>query len=286
MQGSLGTKRRSSTESGQGAWKVSKMHVWEERLVRNCENGLNPDAKLVEDKKFGAKLCEQAVGIWQGHTSVWRDQNVLTRLNQRLSDRLNLWLQIWPNFIDTKPETKFWRDRTWGSPECDIRKNFVTNEYTNISVSKNLHDQLSKYIRIKNLTERSNSFGATRVRSKVCGIHWINFFDGTKSSCSAVAGAGMKKLWRDRIWDVILCTGEKNVAEIVQRGSAAQGGKSERSEEVVGAKLCKEAVGDDRTRGRKLMGSVGGWGRVGQDVLTFQKKVKFGLDLWLGTFGD
>ena len=69
------------------------------------------------------------------------------------------------------------------------------------------------------------------------------------------------------------------MAEIVQRGSAAQGGKSERGEKVVGAKLCKEAVGDDRTRGRKLMGSVGGWGRVGQDVLTFQKKVKFGLDL-------
>ena len=48
------------------AWEVSKMHVWEERLVRNCENGLNPDAKLLKDKKFGAKLCEQAVGIWQG----------------------------------------------------------------------------------------------------------------------------------------------------------------------------------------------------------------------------
>ena len=53
------------------------------------------------------------------------------------------------------------------------------------------------------------------------------------------------------------------MAEIVQRGSAAQGGKSERGEKVVGAKLCKEAVGDDRTRGRKLIGSVGGWGRVG-----------------------
>ena len=52
------------------AWEVSKMHVWEERSVRNCENGLNPDAKLLKDKKFEAKLCEQAVGTWQGQSSV------------------------------------------------------------------------------------------------------------------------------------------------------------------------------------------------------------------------
>ena len=55
-------------------WEVSKMHVWEERLVRNCENGLNPDAKLLEDKKFEAKLCEQAVGIWQGQNSAVCDE--------------------------------------------------------------------------------------------------------------------------------------------------------------------------------------------------------------------
>ena len=36
--------------------------------------------------------------------------------------------------------------------ECDIRKNFDTNEYPNIFVSKNLHEWMSEYIHIKNLT--------------------------------------------------------------------------------------------------------------------------------------
>ena len=37
--------------------------------------------------------------------------------------------------------------------ECDIRKIFDTNEYPNIFVSKNLHEWMSEYIRIKNLTQ-------------------------------------------------------------------------------------------------------------------------------------
>ena len=37
--------------------------------------------------------------------------------------------------------------------ECGIRENFNTNEYPNIFVSKNLHERMSKYFRIKNLTQ-------------------------------------------------------------------------------------------------------------------------------------
>ena len=38
-------------------------------------------------------------------------------------------------------------------PECDIREHFDTNEYLNIFVSKNLHERMSEYIHIKNLTQ-------------------------------------------------------------------------------------------------------------------------------------
>ena len=40
----------------------------------------------------------------------------------------------------------------WSTTECDIRKNFDTNEYPNIFVSKNLHEWMFEYIRMKNLT--------------------------------------------------------------------------------------------------------------------------------------
>ena len=33
--------------------------------------------------------------------------------------------------------------------ECDIRENLDTNEYPNIFESKNLHERISEYIRIK-----------------------------------------------------------------------------------------------------------------------------------------
>ena len=36
--------------------------------------------------------------------------------------------------------------------ECDIRENFASNEYTNIFESRKLNEQMSEYIRIKNLT--------------------------------------------------------------------------------------------------------------------------------------
>ena len=40
----------------------------------------------------------------------------------------------------------------WSAPECDIRENLDTNEYPNIFESKNLHERISEYIRITNLT--------------------------------------------------------------------------------------------------------------------------------------
>ena len=36
--------------------------------------------------------------------------------------------------------------------ECDIREHFDTNEYSNIFESNNLHEQMSDYFHIKNLT--------------------------------------------------------------------------------------------------------------------------------------
>ena len=51
--------------------------------------------------------------------------------------------------------------------ECDIRKNFDTNEYPNIFVSKNLHEWMSEYIRIKNLTR-------TNVRINICIENCMN----------------------------------------------------------------------------------------------------------------
>ena len=46
-------------------------------------------------------------------------------------------------------------------PECDIREYFEKNEYPNIFVSENLHEQMSEYIHIKNLTQ-------TNVRIDIC----------------------------------------------------------------------------------------------------------------------
>ena len=45
--------------------------------------------------------------------------------------------------------------------ECDIRKIFDTNEYPNIFASKNLHERISEYIRITNLTR-------TNIRINIC----------------------------------------------------------------------------------------------------------------------
>ena len=46
-------------------------------------------------------------------------------------------------------------------PECDIRKNFDTNEYLNIFALKNLHERIFEYIRITNLTR-------TNVQINIC----------------------------------------------------------------------------------------------------------------------
>ena len=45
--------------------------------------------------------------------------------------------------IETHPTT---------NPECDIRENFASNEYMNIFVSKKLHERMSEYICMRNLT--------------------------------------------------------------------------------------------------------------------------------------
>ena len=45
--------------------------------------------------------------------------------------------------------------------ECDLRENFASNKYTNIFVSKKLHERMSEYLRMKNLTR-------TNVRINIC----------------------------------------------------------------------------------------------------------------------
>ena len=50
-------------------------------------------------------------------------------------------------------------------PECDIRENFASNEYMNIFVSKKLHERMSEYIRIENLTRRN---GRINIRIENC----------------------------------------------------------------------------------------------------------------------
>ena len=45
--------------------------------------------------------------------------------------------------------------------ECDIPENFASNEYMNIFVSTKLHERISEYIRITNLTQ-------TIVRINIC----------------------------------------------------------------------------------------------------------------------
>ena len=51
--------------------------------------------------------------------------------------------------------------------ECGIRENFDANEYPKIFVSKNLHERISEYIRIKNFTR-------TNVRINICIENCMN----------------------------------------------------------------------------------------------------------------
>ena len=56
---------------------------------------------------------------------------------------------------------------TVNTSECDIRETIYTNEYPNIFVSKDLHERISEYICIKNLTR-------TNVRINICIEKYMN----------------------------------------------------------------------------------------------------------------
>ena len=61
-------------------------------------------------------------------------------------------------------------------PECDIRKNFDTNEYLNIFALKNLHERIFEYIRITNLT-RTNVQINICLDIRLCQICYTNIFE-------------------------------------------------------------------------------------------------------------
>ena len=87
---------------------------------------------------------------------------------------------------------------TVNTSECDIRETIYTNEYPNIFVSKDLHERISEYICIKNLTR-------TNVRINICienctniRIYSSRFYTLTHSPTN-VWIYSYKQIWHERM---------------------------------------------------------------------------------------
>ena len=102
--------------------------------------------------------------------------------------------------------------------ECDIRENLDTNEYPNIFESKNLHERISEYIRIKKFTRTNvRIYSCTKFDTNECPnkhSHWIlyeylNIFEYSSNSYTLtyswtnVRIYSYKKIWHERMYEFI-----------------------------------------------------------------------------------
>ena len=77
--------------------------------------------------------------------------------------------------------------------ECDIRENFDTNEYQDIFVSKNLHERMSEYIHIKNLT-RTNVQIDIGIENCANNRIYLNI----RHTLAQVSKKGQEGTWRNK----------------------------------------------------------------------------------------